>query len=53
MLKLDLEYLKANAPSIVSPVLCTELQENEKIRLLKTGNITAGEALFAVDIYES
>ena len=52
MLKLDLEYLKANAPSIVSPVLCTELQENEKIRLLKTGNITAGEALFAVDIYE-
>ena len=53
MLKLDLEYLKANAPSVVSPVLCTELQENEKIRLLKTGNITAGEALFAVDIYES
>ena len=52
MLKLDLEYLKANAPSAVSPVLCTELQENEKIRLLKTGNITAGEALFAVDIYE-
>ena len=52
MLKLDLEYLKANAPSVVSPVLCTELQENEKIRLLKTGNITAGEALFAVDIYE-
>ena len=47
MLKLDLEYLKANAPSVVSPpVLCTELQENEKIRLLKTGNITAGEALF-------
>ena len=53
MLKLDLEYLKANAPSVVSPVLCTELQENEKIRLLKTGNITAVEALFAVDIYES
>ena len=53
MLKLDLEYLKANAPSVVSPVLCTELQENEKIRLLKTGNITAGEALFSVDIYES
>ena len=53
MLKLDLEYLKANAPSVVSPVLCTELQENEKIRLLKTGDITAGEALFAVDVYES
>lgn len=52
MLKLDLEYLKANAPSVVSPVLCTELQENEKIRLLKTGEIKAGEALFAVDFCE-
>lgn len=52
MLKLDLDYLKANAPSLVSPVLCTELEENQKIRLLKEGSITAGEALFAVDFYE-
>lgn len=52
MLKLDLDYLKANAPSLASPVLCTELEENQKIRLLKEGNITAGEALFAVDFYE-
>ena len=52
MLKLDIEYLKANAPSIVSPVLCTELEDNQKIRLLKDGDIKAGEPLFAVDIYE-
>ena len=52
MLKLDIEYLKANAPSIVSPVLCTELEDNQRIRLLKDGNIKAGEPLFAVDIYE-
>lgn len=52
MLKLDLDYLKANAPSIVSPVLCTELEDNQKIRLLKEGRIQAGEALFAVDFYE-
>lgn len=42
MLKLDLEYLKANAPSVVSPVLCTELQENEKIRLLKQETLQPG-----------
>lgn len=53
MLKLDLDYLKANAPSLASPILCTELEENQKIRLLKEGNITAGEGLFAVDYYES
>ena len=52
MLKLDIEYLKANAPSIVSPVLCTELEDNQKIRLLGDGTIQAGEPLFAVDIYE-
>ncbi len=52
LLKLDLEYLKKNAPSLVSPVLCTELEDNQKIRLLKEGQIHAGEALFAVDFYE-
>ncbi len=52
MLKLDLEFLKANAPSLASPVLCTELEDNQKIRLLKEGSIKAGEGLFAVDFYE-
>lgn len=52
LMKLDLEYLKNNAPSLASPVLCTELAPNQKIRLLKTGNIEAGEALFAIDTYE-
>lgn len=53
LLKLDLEYLNANAPSMMSPVLCTELTDNQKIRLLKEGEIEKGENLFAVDIYES
>ncbi len=52
MLKLDLDYLKENAPSIMSPVLCTEMEDNQRIRLLKEGSICAGEALFAIDIYE-
>ena len=52
LLKLDLEYIKTHAPSLASPVLCTELSDNQKIRLLKTGTIKAGEALFAVDTYE-
>ena len=52
MLKLDLDYIKSHAPSIVSPILCTELEGNQKIRLLKEGKIKAGEPLFAVDTYE-
>ena len=52
ILKLDLDFLKANAPSLVSPILCTAMEDNQKIRLLKDGDIQAGEALFAVDFYE-
>lgn len=51
MLKVDLSYIKEHAPSIATPVICTELEDNQKIRLLKTGAIKAGEPLFAVDIY--
>lgn len=52
LMKLDVDYIKNHAPSLVSPVICTELAENQKVRLLKTGAIKAGEDLFAVDIYE-
>ena len=53
LLELDLEYLKANAPSLCSPILCTELEDNQKVRLLTNGEIKAGEPLYAVDIYEA
>ncbi len=49
MLRLDLEYLQSHAPSLVSPVLCTELSDNQRIRLLAEGNIKAGEPFFAVE----
>lgn len=52
LLKLDLDYLNANAPSMMSPILCTELTENQKVRLMKEGEIEKGEVLFAVDICE-
>ena len=53
IMKLDLDYLKANAPSIVSPILCTDLEDDQKVRLLAEGPVKAGDDLFAVDIYEA
>ena len=50
MLRLDLEYLKAHAPSLASPVLCTELEDNQRIRLLKEGPVKAGEPLFEIEV---
>lgn len=52
IMKLDLEYLKQNAPTVASPVICTELADNQKIRLVAEGKINAGEELFAIDFYE-
>lgn len=52
LLKLDLEYLSSHAPSMVSPIVCTELSGNQKVRLLKQGEIGALEAFLAVDSYE-
>ena len=52
LLELDLDYLSKNALSLTSPVLCTELSDNQKVRLLGEGSINAGDALFAVDFFE-
>lgn len=52
MIKLDLDYLNANTPSLMSPILYTELKDNEKVRLLREGEVKSGEAVFAIDIYE-
>ena len=48
----DLEYISKNAPSIATPVICTELKNNQKVRRIADGAINAGEDLLAVDFYE-
>lgn len=52
LMRVALSYVKANAPSTMSPVILSEMSENQKIRILKTGKVEAGEELFAVDFYE-
>ena len=45
-------YLTENAPSLCSPILCTEIEDNQRVRLLANGEIKAGEPLFAVETVE-
>ena len=52
LLSFDLEFIKENAPSIASPCICTALSSKQKVRLLKTGDIKAGEDLIAIDVLE-
>ncbi len=51
MMKINIPYLTEHAPSLCSPVLCTDLDDNQKIRLLAKGEIKAGDPLFAIDLY--
>lgn len=46
LLKLDLPYLIKHARSMESPVLCVSLEAGQEVRLLKTGTVEAGEALY-------
>ncbi len=53
LLEFDLDYIRENASSTSSPVLFTTMEDNQALRLLKTGHIKPGEDLLALDIYES
>lgn len=43
LMQVDLEYIKANAKSDISPIIFTNLDENKKINII-TGKASAGEA---------
>lgn len=43
LLKVDLDFVKKNAPSIISPVVFTNLQEGQQIILKKQGSVAKGE----------
>lgn len=51
MMRLDLPFLREHAPSLVSPVICTELEKNQRIRRIAEGKVKVGEPLFAVETY--
>ena len=48
LLRMDLDFVKKNATSIMSPIVCTELNNNEKVQLLKEGYVKAGDPLFVI-----
>lgn len=52
LMRVNLDYVKGHAPSLASPILLTELTENQKVRLLRQGEIKAGEDFLAVDEWQ-
>ncbi|ENQ3104467.1 PTS system D-glucose-specific IIA component, Glc family /PTS system D-glucose-specific IIB component, Glc family /PTS system D-glucose-specific IIC component, Glc family [Bacillus sp. 491mf] len=43
LLKVDLAFVKENAPSIITPIVFTNLQEGQKVEIKKQGNVKKGE----------
>ncbi|WP_442597705.1 glucose-specific PTS transporter subunit IIBC [Neobacillus sp. D3-1R] len=43
LLKVDLEYIKANAPSIITPIVFTNLGQGESIQIKKPGQVALKE----------
>lgn len=52
IMRVSLSYLRENELSPISPVIVSDMSENQKIRILKKGKIEVGEGMFAVDLYE-
>ncbi|MDM5339306.1 glucose-specific PTS transporter subunit IIBC [Fictibacillus enclensis] len=43
LMKVNLDFVKGNAPSVITPIVFTNLAEGESIHLEKTGNVSKGE----------
>lgn len=48
LLKMDLAYIGEHATSVASPIVCTELENNQKVQLLTEGPVKAGDPLFVI-----
>lgn len=49
VMRLDLSYLKKHAPSLISPVIITELPDGYKLHPVKTGKVKNGEEILVVE----
>lgn len=43
LLNVDLNYVKENAPSIITPIIFTNLKDDETVSLMKQGNVEIGD----------
>lgn len=49
LMKADMDYLADHAPSSAIPIVVTNLTEDQKIKLIKTGAIKSGEEAFVIE----
>ena len=52
IMSVSLSYIRENELNVITPIIVSDMSDNQRIRILKTGKIEVGEGLFAVDLYE-
>ena len=52
LLHFELETIRERVPSISSPVICTSLEDNQKLVVLPCGQKHAGDAIFEIEVYQ-
>ncbi len=48
ILSFDLEYIRENATSAATPVIFPELKDNQKVKIIKLGQVVAGEDIVEI-----
>lgn len=48
LLKIDIPYLTEHAPSVATPIVCTQLGDEDRVKLLKEGLVKAGQPLMEI-----
>lgn len=52
LIKAEIDKIRPKVPSIITPVLVSELTKNQKIRIIADGEVNIGDDLYALDVYE-
>jgi len=50
LIEIDLEYIKNNAPSILTPVIITNMEKVKSMDLVKTGKVKAGTKVLKIEL---
>ena len=48
IMRVDMEYIRKNAPSLESPIVFGELSPESSVKILRTGAVRAGENLLII-----
>ncbi|WP_246943112.1 glucose-specific PTS transporter subunit IIBC [Bacillus pinisoli] len=49
LLKVDLDFVKGKAPSLITPIIFTNLKQGQTVALGKQGNVTRGETVVKIE----